>query len=77
VSLDEANALITQTLHLPGGTLTFIGQFSNKTKVNRFHCIGGTGEFESVVHGIYELEVYQYNEITLDAILIATVYYYK
>ena len=64
-------------MHLHGGTLTFIGQFSVLTKTSRFHCIGGTGEYQSVTDGVIELEAYSFDEVALDAILIVTIYYHK
>jgi len=78
VALDESSVLMTQTVHLPGGTLTFTGQFSMLSKADsRLHCVGGTGEFEGVVHGFFETELYQINEYTIDAILKVTINYHK
>lgn len=80
VSLDEQNTQITQTMQLPGGTLSFVGVFTVPTKTKTksiFHCIGGTGEFQTVTEGTAEVEVYSFNQISLDTILTITVYYHK
>ena len=73
-SLDGRNSLITLTLLLTNGTMSFHGAYTANTTTGgfaRLHCLGGTGEFQSVTRGYFDWLDYKYT------ILKVTVYYHK
>jgi len=73
-SLDGRNSLISLTLILANGTMNFQGFFSAYTKTTgygRLHFLGGTGEFQSVTRGYFDMTDYQ------NTILNVTAAYHK
>lgn len=69
-SLDGRNSLISLTLILANGTMTFQGSFTAYTKstgYGRLHFLGGTGDFQSVIRGYFDMTDYQNTILNITA----------